>query len=1028
MGAVLALVAVLAALGQEPAAAGAADHYVRFDHMLQRDRIEADGHMERIFEQRVLLRNAAAVAAFGQISTPYVDGIGEVVFESVTIRKPDGRVIEVQGQVEDINPFGLSGTTVAADLRFRKLTVPGLEPGDTLSYRIIRHVKPLAPGWVFGEATLPALVGDPLQTYELDLPRDAAIKVRLRSGLAADWENLEGPADRLVRRLSLRVPQPNTDGEELTKAEAAALSEPDVQFTSFLSWHDVARWWWNLSKSRLKPNDAVKAEAARLVSGKVTAREKVLALHAFVASNVRYLGVSFGVGRMRPRQAADVLASRYGDCKDKHALLSALANAVGIETSPVLAHSQRADLRDDVPSPQQFDHMLTVVRLGPKPEQWLWLDATDSLAVPGQLNPSLRGKRALLVESAGEARLVRLPAELPFVPSVDIALSGSLDADGTLRGHLTWKLRSDREPRLRYLFAVTPPDERPRLVQTTLARAWRKATFTNVSSSDPADLSSPFRVEFDAERPAWKDWPASQWLPLADFDLPDPAKVAQPNQPSVEFPLRAISLRAEMRLPEGMTARAPLSVTLTRSFGHFASRYAVEGGVLRVTRTLDLSRSSLTSEDVASYESFRRAIDSDRGQEFLLSGGAAAATSAQALHEQGLASFDRKEYRTAIELFQRATTADPKLKDGFNDLGRALRGLGRLDEALNAFGRQIEDNPYHESAYAERAYTLMALDRWDEAELDLVKQIEVAPFEAWSHGRLGERREQQGRFAEATDSFARAAALEPKEAERWADLARVALRADRQAEARDALARARQLDPPARLKLDLAGYYAMLADWQAVGALAGEALEPIRKRLLRLSPESFGAADLRRSEQLIGAWSLVGGAALAAGDHPKARRYLEAAWQLGLSPWAASKLDELNRQEGRADEATRLRCMVSEMTAGALPGPSPQTASCPPPGALLQRRTLSLGSASAVLSGEVLLLLDQDGRVRKIRSARKDAAAPFEEMLAHLAPVRLELTPPDDQPFRAVRRGLVACAPTSGCSLILDLPGQRDSP
>ncbi|HKC11325.1 MAG TPA: DUF3857 domain-containing protein, partial [Vicinamibacteria bacterium] len=133
-----------------------------------RDRAERDGSQVRTMEVRVRLGTALGVAEFGQIGLSYVDGYGEVQFEDVVVEKADGRRVEVRnGLVEDLNPFGVTGTSLPADVRLKKLTIPGLEPGDGLSYRIVHRRKPFAPGRIFGEMKLPPVVGVPLQVYEL---------------------------------------------------------------------------------------------------------------------------------------------------------------------------------------------------------------------------------------------------------------------------------------------------------------------------------------------------------------------------------------------------------------------------------------------------------------------------------------------------------------------------------------------------------------------------------------------------------------------------------------------------------------------------------------------------------------------------------------------------------------------------------------------------------------------------------------------------------------------------------------------
>jgi transglutaminase-like putative cysteine protease len=719
--------ALAEAQGSLPTAA--ADAY-RFERVEFRDRVEADGAHVRKLEIRVQLGTAQGVAEFGQIGTSYVDGHGDVQFEDVTIEKTDGRRIRVDdGLVEDLNPFGVSGTSLPADVRFKKLTIPGLEPGDTLSYRIVNRQRPLAPGRAFGEIKLPPLAGV-FQTYELDVPRRSGVAVRLREGLGASWEDFPSEPDRLVRRLRLKVDPP--DGKrQPTEEELQSWNEPDVSFTSFASWGEVTSWWWGLSKDRLKADDAVAKEAAGLAGTARTASDRIAALHSFLATRIRYVNVSFGLGRMQPRPAPDVLRNRYGDCKDKHALLAALAASLGIDVRPVLINSVRGDLRDDLPSPQQFDHMISVVRPGPSPSEWLWLDGTNPFGAPGYLLPNLRDKRALLIEANGDAVLVRTPREPPFVPRQEVSLRGSLDAQGVLRCRQTWAVRSDAEVPLRGLFSMVPQDRRPSAVKEGVARDWEEATLENVFVSDPLDVGSAFRVEFDAEKEvSAKGSERSLWLPLPEFELPEPAHPVRAGEPAATFTLREIRARAEIEIPEDHRARAPLSVALDRPFGTFRSTYSVEGRTLKLERTLSLSRSEVAEADVAAYESFRNAIATDRKQTFTIEGAPPTplAPTAEGLRSEGLAAFQKKDYAKAVELLQKAADADPKLKDVFVDLGRGLYEMGRDEDAVAAFTRQIEAAPFHENAYAWRAHVLARLNRWAEAEKDLLKQIEVAPF------------------------------------------------------------------------------------------------------------------------------------------------------------------------------------------------------------------------------------------------------------------------------------------------------------
>lgn len=1072
------LVALLAAavLQQAPGAPavvppGASADAIRFDLVKYTDRVERDGTLVRTRHVKVLLNSAQWVSQFGQIGTLYLEGYGEVAFEDVAIDKPDGRQLVVtNSMVEDLNPYGVTATSLSADVRFRKLTIPGLEPGDLLSYRMIERHKPLAPGRVFGEIKLAVVPGSPPQTYELDIPRDAGIKVHLRKGIGADWEDVQSAPDRRVRRL---VIQPSSAaGAGLAAFDLDGLVEPEVIFTSFESWDQVARWWWGISRDRLLPDATVKSEAQTLAASARTPRERLAALLAFTSARVRYLNVSFGLGRMQPRKAPEVLANRYGDCKDKHALLAALAASLGIDVRPVLISSTRKGLHDDVPSPQQFDHVISVVRLGATPEEWLWLDGTNPFAPPGHLLVNLRDKPALLVEANGDATLVRTPAQPPFVPSQEMALEATLSPDGVLKGHVAWRFRSDEEVQLRSVVAMVPQDRRAEMIQHGLARDWKDGKVENVSVSDPLDVGSPLRVEFDAEATIQANGTERKLpVPAPSFELPEAQDAPAPGDPAARFFVREFVLRAAIELPAGQEAQLPLSVSLDRPFGAFRSSYSVEGRTLKLERTLRLSQPEIATADVPSYEAFRSAIAKDHDQAFTVTGvvAVAEAPTAGGRHREGKAAFDRKDFQKAVELFREATELDPKLRDGFLDLGRAYCDLHDYQQAVDAFSRQIEVAPFHESAYGWRGYAYGQLDKWFDAERDLRRQIEVAPFNEWPYEALARRKAHLGRHEEAVELYSRAAQLKPKDPDRWLDLAEEQRLAGHAREARQSLEKATGLELHDWRKIRAAKIYAALEDLDTGSRLAGEAIPSVAARLAKMEPRDLDAGDGYWSDQLADAWHLVGQAAAAAGDTAKAVSYLTAAWQLLFKPESAWALGELREKQGRladavelwsmavaiaspigtavlpADFQRRIEAACAELPEVLRPG-QPGSRPGPKSGAsidvfseparqsqarvrLTELRTVRLkGPVLANVTEDVVLLAGPDGRVERVVDVSRKSPEDFERQLASLEPFRIPTPRPDDNVCKAVRRGVFTCYSASGCALVLDIPEQVAPP
>lgn len=72
-----------------------------------------------------------------------------------------------------------------------------------------------------------------------------------------------------------------------------------------------------------------------------TDREKLRALHSFVSTEIRYVGIETAVNGIVPRDTGMTLSRRFGDCKDKTALFLHMAALAGIDAHAVLVSSHR---------------------------------------------------------------------------------------------------------------------------------------------------------------------------------------------------------------------------------------------------------------------------------------------------------------------------------------------------------------------------------------------------------------------------------------------------------------------------------------------------------------------------------------------------------------------------------------------------------------------------------------------------------------------------------------------------------------
>ncbi|WP_406828766.1 DUF3857 domain-containing transglutaminase family protein [Microbulbifer sp. ARAS458-1] len=147
---------------------------------------------------------------------------------------------------------------------------------------------------------------------------------------------------------------------------------PYIEFTQYADWREVNQWAHNLYAPM---TDQLPAEFSLwLEELRGTPAEKAAATTQWIQEHIRYFGIEHGVNSHLPSSPLETFERRFGDCKDKTVLLVAALRRLGIEAYPALVSSiENMDLDQRLPSPGQFDHVITTLKLG---GQRYWVDPT----------------------------------------------------------------------------------------------------------------------------------------------------------------------------------------------------------------------------------------------------------------------------------------------------------------------------------------------------------------------------------------------------------------------------------------------------------------------------------------------------------------------------------------------------------------------------------------------------------------------------------------------------------------------------
>jgi tetratricopeptide (TPR) repeat protein len=1066
------------------------------EHIHSTYRFESDGTGRRETVARICVQSEAGVQQWGQIQVGYNSANESLEVAYVRVIKADGSVVKAgDDAVQDLTAPVEREAPVYTDYRQKHITVPGLRPGEDLEYDMVTLIHtPLAAGQFWAEYDFDKnnIILD--EQLDVDVPSDRPIKLKNKPGMDPKVTDANGrrvyhwASSHLQREDDVNDKNKNKDSDsgkdDKDKDKKKKKKNPDeqradVQLTTFVSWEQIGRWYAELDKDRRAPSPEVRAKAEELTKGLDNQMDKVQALYDYVAKNFRYVSLSLGLGRYQPHAAGDVLHNQYGDCKDKHTLLASLLEAEGLHASSVLINSSRK-LDPDVPSPSQFDHVITMLPMTTPPEE-VWMDTTSEVAPFRLLAYSLRNKLALVIPADGKPHLENTPADTPMPDSEVDEVDGKVNEIGKLEAHVHYTFRGDEELMLRSIFRRVPEAQWQRVVENV--NAGMGGEITHLKISDPAATREPFTMSYDIGKPNFLDWSkkkSSLTLPLCQFNLPDIGGGDDDSDAEAESlklgPKAEYVYKLKLELPAKYAVRAPLAFSVKRDYAEYTATYQLDGTTFTAARTLTMRQDELPAPRAEDYQAFRRAVGSDLGQ-FLSVDNTVAGTltppadmKADDLVESGRAAMSSGNLPMAIQLLQRATEVDAKNKYAWYALALAYMGMREDDKAIAALNKQIEVNPYDEYAYNALGRVYWQERKYNDAVTAFNKQIEINPLDKFAHAGLGSMYSEWHKYDLAAPELEKAASLTPDNPELQVSLGDAYLNLGQDDKALATFDHAVEISATPlvwnniayqlslkKSHLDRAQQYAESAVSATTAALRNVSLD-------RLTPQ-----DLPLVPSLIAYWDTLGWVYFSEGNLDKAEKFVDAAWGLGQHGEVGDHLGQIYEKEGKKDRALR----TYELSlAGLRPDPETQeridgltksadkkdekkigdkknddkksndkktgpTVDPTAPGTkvndasqhakeeLQSLRTINVGKAKETGSAEFFVLLSGGASTpTKAEAVRFVSGDEKLKIFAEaLRTSEYRLTFPDDTPVKILRRGILSCSTaTENCSFVLILP------
>jgi tetratricopeptide (TPR) repeat protein/transglutaminase-like putative cysteine protease len=618
------------------------------------------------------------------------------------------RVITPDGAVHPLDPATVVEAAVAQepelfeDGRILRAPLPAIGPGAVVEEEVT--VRETAPFFDRGTVETPLI--------RMWVPvRHARLTVEAPAGL---------PLRHVVRQLPENgLREETVDGRQRLTFEARDLSpyaeiEPglpsDVRWLSYVgfstaaSWTEVARRYSEIVEEAIRGAE-VAPEFQRFLRSAggpgASQRETIDRLLARLGTEIRYTGVELGNASIIPRSPAETLRRKFGDCKDKAALLTALLRARGIPAHVALlkAGEHWPEVEESLPGLGAFNHAIVVV---PGPPA-LWIDPTDRYARAGELPVGDQGRLALIASPTAEG-LVRI-AEATAADNREVESREFFLADlGPARVVETTELWGVAEREVRASYDTQDAKQVRDWLASYVQTVYLSDKLGELDHSDPVDLARPFRLRLEAAeaKRGFTDqqsavvavYPAAALTRLpAELSAGEEAKRRQSDYDFTRLFSSEIRYRAVA--PDGFRPQPPPPGRV-RHFGPatLTEEYTVsDDGALSAVIRFEVAKRRLTAEE---FEALRKGVREVANEDGVV-------LQFEQIGEAHLAS---GRVREALAELRRLAALSPKKALPHTRIARALLAGGMGEPAREEAKRAVALEPSFALAYRDLAWIL----------------------------------------------------------------------------------------------------------------------------------------------------------------------------------------------------------------------------------------------------------------------------------------------------------------------------------
>ena len=539
-------------------------------------------------------------------------------------------------EIGDVGQPG-EGGQLYSDERAKVANPPGRDPGGIIAYEYEKRERPYLAetNWEFQDE-LPRMRQSftvalpPGYTYTTTWARHAKVEGIDLENHSYRWEMNDVPAIDLDH-----VPMAPNEGA-LAARMTVHYTGPGLAEPQDGTWQGIGEWYEGLSRDRLVSTPDIAAKAAELTAGKTDFYDKAEAIGDFVQQKIRYFVIEMGVGGYQPHAAEEIFRGRYGDCKDKATLFSAMLSSVGIHSALMMVDSERGVVDPDAPSiwgnhmiaaieiPKGYEspklHSVVTAKTG---KRYLIFDPTWYLTPFGQLEDNLQGSYGVLIEGK-DSQVIELPVMDPTLNTIRRTGKFELSADGSLKGSVTDLRFGDLAETRRQVFSSEGEKKQTEYVNRVIAQDFTGASMTGLKVENVDALNKDLTTTFDLQASHFASFtgPLLMIRPrvLGSYEL-DVDRKPRHVEIDLEQTMQGTD-EYDIELPQGYVVdELPDPVKIDVGFASYVSSTELHGRVLHYSRTYTVRQVTVPATKYEAVQQLAAAIAADEGSQAILKRG-----------------------------------------------------------------------------------------------------------------------------------------------------------------------------------------------------------------------------------------------------------------------------------------------------------------------------------------------------------------------------------------------------------------------